>query len=153
MKAALSILLFFLESQGAHASLGQLEASVETDRKQLSVVVQGTSKLVSKGEVSFVVHEMKNKKMVVREYAANGSVFAISWTGKHHPDLSVLLGSYFEDYQKSSQMARKARGGRSYGRVEGQNVVVEKSGHMRWIQGKAYLPASMPEGVSANDIQ
>jgi hypothetical protein len=37
--------------------------------------------------------------------------------------------------------------------LKANNVVVEKWGHMRNLQGRAYAPALMPQGVSVDEIR
>lgn len=132
----------------SYASLGMTEASVEGDRQRFTA-----ERHPSVVKSSYTIHEIANRRITVREYSANGVIFAISWTGARHPDLSGLLGKYFEDYQATSKRAVKVKGIHSYRSLQGQGVVVEKSGHMRWIQGKAYAPALMPEGVSPDEVK
>ena len=147
-KVIISALLLFIEIKDAQASLGQLEASIEDDRQKISAV-----RHASRIGNSYTVHEIANQRINIREYVSHGVVFAVSWTGARHPDLTGLLGKYFQDYQNSSRHSVKVRGVRSHGSIHGQNVIVEKSGHMRWIQGKAYVPNLMPMGVTSSEIQ
>lgn len=89
--------------------------------------------------------------VTVNEYISQGgTVFAVSWRGPQPPDLSQLLGSYFAEYQSAAASPRRQRG---YLRVQTETLVVETSGHMRDLRGRAYLPALLPSGVSADEIQ
>jgi hypothetical protein len=91
---------------------------------------------------------------VVNEYlASDGTVFGIAWKGPRVPDLASLLGSYFPQYQESVTAQRAARGGRGPVSVQDSGLVVHSSGHMGSFAGNAYLPQSLPAGVSASDIQ
>lgn len=91
---------------------------------------------------------------VVREYVgADGNVFGISWRGPFMPDLSSLLGTYFPQYKRAIEAQRAQRPGRGPVAVEQAGLVVHSLGHMRAYFGQAYLPAALPSGVSADDIQ
>ena len=43
--------------------------------------------------------------------------------------------------------------GRRNQKVETNRIVVEKWGHMRNLQGRAYVPALIPAGVSIDEIK
>ena len=74
--------------------------------------------------------------MTVKEYLSpNGTVFAVSWRGPRPPDLSQLLGSYFAEYQTAAAAPHAQRG---HLLVQTENLVVETSGHMRDLRGRAY---------------
>jgi hypothetical protein len=91
---------------------------------------------------------------VVNEYVSSaGTVFGISWRGPRMPDLSTLLGTYFPQYQQGLLAQRAARGGRGPVSVQDTGLVVRSGGHMGAFTGSAYLPPSLPAGVSASDIQ
>ena len=91
---------------------------------------------------------------VINEYlSTEGVVFGIAWHGPRMPDLASLLGSYFPQYQQGLKAQRAARGGRGQVSVQDSGLVVESGGHMGSFAGSAYLPQSLPAGVSASDIQ
>ncbi|SAK41986.1 hypothetical protein AWB77_00405 [Caballeronia fortuita] len=91
---------------------------------------------------------------VVNEYlSTEGVVFGIAWHGPRVPDLAGLLGSYFPQYQQGLKAQRAARGSRGPVSVQGSGLVVDSGGHMGSFAGSAYLPQSLPAGVSASDIQ
>ena len=92
---------------------------------------------------------------VVREYlATDGVVFGIAWHGPQMPDLTSLLGSYFPQYVSGLKAARAARGGgRGPVAVDQSTLVVRSGGHMGGFSGQAWLPHSLPAGVSGSDIQ
>lgn len=92
--------------------------------------------------------------VVVREYlSAAGTVFGIAWTGPMMPDLPTLLGSYFAQYDSARVAQRTARPGRGPVNVQLPGLVVRSGGHMGAFSGQAYLPQSLPAGVTAADIQ
>ena len=91
---------------------------------------------------------------VVNEYLSeDGTVFGIAWKGPNVPNLPSMLGSYFPQYQQGLKAQRAERGGRGPVNVQDSGLVVESGGHMRSFAGRAYLPQSLPAGVSASDIQ
>ena len=130
------------------AALGESVDSVESDREALSAM-RGAI-LVHDG---YTVHQAVSDSTIVREYvSASGVVFAVAWNGVVRPDLTQLLGSYAGGYQKAlEQMPREP--GRRHIRVKTNDVVVEQWGHMRNLQGRAYVPTLIPPGVNIDEIK
>jgi hypothetical protein len=156
MKTRLSALLLglglataFLTSAGrVEATLGEVEDSVVSDETALGA--KRVSKAVRNG---YTVQELRSDSVIVREYIApTGVVFAIAWNGLIHPDLTPLLGSYAGEYETALRHASREPGRRNR-QVETNRVVVEKWGHMRNLQGRAYVPALIPSGVSVDEIK
>ena len=134
--------------QQAQATLGETADSVKSDRKALSAVPHATQ--VRNG---YTIQELKTEANVMREYILpSGVVFAIAWNGRSHPDLSSQLGTYAGEYQKALQQTPGQRGKRHL-QVKTSKVIVEKWGHMRNLQGRAYAPALIPQGVSVDEIK
>ena len=156
MKTRLYILLiclgvstsFFMAAQQVHATLGASVESVESDRKALSASRRAT---VDHG--GYTVYEVNSDSTVLREYvSSSGVVFGIAWNGLIHPDLDQLLGSYVGEYQKALQQTPRKRGQRSIQLKTGR-IVVEKWGHMRNLQGRAYDPSLIPSMVNVDEIK
>ena len=125
-----------------------MEDSVVSD--ETALVAKRVSKTVRKG---YTVQELWSDSVIVREYiATTGVVFAIAWNGLIHPDLTPLLGSYADEYETAMRHASREPG-RRHRQVETNRVVVEKWGHMRNLQGRAYVPALIPSGVSVDEIK
>jgi hypothetical protein len=96
---------------------------------------------------------VQSETTAVREYIApNGIVFAVAWNGITQPDLSILLGSYHNDYQSTVKSESRVLGRKSRS-IRGNRVVVEHWGQMRNLSGRAYDPSLIPGGVSLEDIQ
>jgi len=90
----------------------------------------------------------------VREYvSAAGAVFGIAWSGPTMPNLSVLLGTYFTQFDSARVALRTEHPGRGPLDLELPGLVVRSGGHMGSFSGQAYLPQSLPAGVTADDIQ
>ncbi|HUN54135.1 MAG TPA: DUF2844 domain-containing protein [Smithella sp.] len=143
-----SLALIVLFVGQAYATLGESTDSIATNRKALSAV-RSTTITSSK----YTVHVFQSETMTVREYVSpSGVVFGIAWNGLTHPDLTPLLGSYASEYQKAASHIKR-QPGRKFVKVESDNVIVEKWGHMRNLQGRAYAPALMPQGVSNDEIK
>ena len=135
-------------SRQARATLGEGADSIARDSKSLSAVKRATT-----SGSNYTVQEVVSDATTVREFLnSDGIVFAVAWNGLVHPDLKTLLGSYAGEYQDAKQQAPRKHGQRRL-RVETDRVVVETWGHMRNLQGRAYLPALLPQGVSANEIK
>jgi len=143
---AAGLFLTALGARPAHAVLGAGAESVEADRSALG------------GERSEVAHAGYTVESIttaagiaVNEYVSgSGTVFAVSWRGARHPDLSLLLGPYFSEYQTAASQPPARRRGL---RIQTENVVVETGGHPGDLWGRAYLPGQLPSGVGAEDIQ
>ena len=102
----------------------------------------------------YAVHELQlDNGTIVREYATPaGLVFAVSWRGPVLPDLSALLGGYFNTFKLETEQAR-LRGRRgSPVNIERGGLVVRSNGRMRNFFGHAYAPDLVPAGVDINDV-
>lgn len=138
----------FATARLVSATLGESVDSVTTDRKALSAA-QGATTIPA----GYTVQEIVSDSTTVREYVSlNDIVFAIAWNGLSNPDLTQLLGSYAGEYHQALQSTPRERGHRS-SRVTTNRLVVEKWGHMRNLQGRAYVPSLIPPGVSVDDIK
>ena len=132
----------------AQAVLGGSADSIASDQKVLSAVRR--TKTVRTG---YNVHEVISASVALREYLSpSGVVFGIAWNGLIHPDLTQLLGSYAGEYGESLRQTPRKPGRRRL-QVKTIRVVVEKWGHMRNLQGRAYAPALIPTGVTVDEIK
>jgi hypothetical protein len=132
----------------SYAVLGGSEATVQADQLHMQASLRSTS------GAKYTVHELHAPTgIVVREYVANGSVFAIAWQGPWPPDMNQLLGSYFGPYQQALQAQGSNQVGRRPIHVEVPGLVVSSMGHPRSFRGRAYVPDMLPQGVSAEEIQ
>jgi hypothetical protein len=132
----------------AQATLGESVDSIVSDRESLSAVRRST--VVRSG---YTVREIASASTVVREYVSpSGIVFGIAWNGLIHPDLTQLLGAYAGEYHEALRQTPRQPGRRRL-QVKTNSAVVEKWGHMRNLQGRAYVPALMPPGVSIDEIR
>ncbi len=132
----------------AWATLGETADSIAKDSNALSAATRTTIT-----RAKYAMQEMKSETTTVREYLTPaGVVFAVAWNGVTHPDLSVLLGCYHEEYRSASAEQQRVQGRRQK-QVRSQRLVVESWGHMRNLQGRAYLPELVPEGVNLYEIR
>jgi hypothetical protein len=135
--------------QQAQAGLGESVDSVVSDRKALSAVQRATT-----AYSGYTVHEFASDATTVREYVSpSGIVFGVAWNGLTYPNLTPLLGSYHSEYQQALRQETRKPGIQRYHAVRTDGVVVEKWGHMRNLQGRAYAPALIPPGVSIDEIK
>jgi len=134
-------------SRQAQATLGEGPDSVTRDRQALSAAKRATTT-----RTKYTVQEVASDETTVREYLTTGGVvFAVAWKGRAHPDLSTLLGSYTGEFQSARRKVPRKHGERRL-RVSSDQVIVETWGHMGSLQGRAYLPALLPKGVSVDEI-
>jgi hypothetical protein len=144
-----SLALLLLAASGpARAALGGTVESVETDRRALAA-----SRLPSVAQALYQVHEIEVGGTRVRQYLSpQGLVFGVAWEGLAHPDLDTLLGPYAPAWREAEARAPRSPGRRAH-TVTAPNLVVERWGHMRYVQGRAWDPALLPSGVSADAIR
>ena len=141
-------LAIFATVQQAQATLGESVDSITLDRKTLSAVRRAAT--VHNG---YTVHEIASGSTAVREYVSpSGIVFGIAWNGLIHPDLTQLLGTYAGEYEEALQQTPRQPGRRRL-QVKTNRVIVEKWGHMRNLQGRAYAPDLIPPGVNIDEIK
>lgn len=133
-------------TQPAGATLGSAVESVERDRVQLKATSH------SQALTGYTVHAMTAPSGTsIREYAAaDGKVFAVTWSGPAIPDLRQLLGPYFSSYASD---AGARRSGHAHRQVDRPGLVVHSSGHQRAFSGKAYIPSMVPTGVAIDELQ
>jgi hypothetical protein len=130
------------------AVLGEAASSVETDR----VALAGQGRMIP--APLYTIQEITASDLTVREYVSGDTVFAVAWRGRRPPNLVSLLGAYFQEYQEASAAAPSTGPLRRRGtRIQAPHVVVETGGHARDVRGRAYLPALIPPGVTAEMIQ
>lgn len=135
-------------AEPASATLGESADSVAKDRKALAA-----SAGASTTHPNYTVQQIVSDATTVREYVdSSGIVFGVAWNGRVHPNLNQLLGGYATQFQQAKRRLPRKHGQKSLA-VQGEQVVVETWGHMRNLQGRAYLPALIPEGVNANEIK
>ena len=135
--------------QQAHAVLGESVDSIESDQNAVAAVKQAT-----KVREGYSIHEFTLDGTTIREYVSPaGIVFGIAWNGLAHPDLPQLLGSYTGEYETALRQTPRKPGLRRHEVLKTDRVVVERWGHMRNLQGRAYAPALLPPGVTSDEIR
>jgi hypothetical protein len=134
---------------GAQAELGGTESSVRADQQRLS----GTRSV--RQMPAYAVHEIRTRNnSVVREFvSADGKVFAVAFKGEALGESNALLGSYADQIAQALQSARggKHRGGPVM--IQTPGLVYQATGHMRSYVIHAYVPASLPQGVQAEELR
>jgi Protein of unknown function (DUF2844) len=91
----------------------------------------------------------------INEYATStGRIVAYTWAGPTMPDLRALLGNYADSYRTgAAALAASGNGNLHASRVARPDVIVESGGPMRSYAGRAWLPAGLPPGIVADDLQ
>lgn len=130
-------------------ALGGDAASVEADRAKMEATLQTTSKQL------YTVHEMHTANNVtVREFVSPaGKVFGVAWEGASRPDMKQLLGAYFDQYTEAAQKQEAKRAGRGPLLIQQPGFVMQMSGHMRALVGRAYIPQLIPTGVQIEELR
>lgn len=102
----------------------------------------------------YTLHEVQLENgTTIREYATPaGLVFAISWRGPVLPDLSTLLGDYFNTFKAETEQARMTGRRGSPVNMERDGLIVRSNGRMRNFFGHAYAPGLIPAGVNIKDV-
>ena len=164
--SALFIVCGLFSSYQAHAVLGGDAASTAVIGKSLPgtvkmakrAVVQkasGSSTAPSSGATSdslYTVQETDAPGTTVREFISpDGKVFAVAWRGIVEPDLSVLFGDSYAEYQ--AEQAKKQPSRERHESVNTTVLKVRRSGHVRDRRGVAYIPSLVPAGVDAGALE
>jgi hypothetical protein len=137
-----------LTVQQVGATLGEPAASIQADRNVLSAMQR--AKTVHD---NFTVQEIQSGSTTVREYISPSDiVFGVAWNGLIRPDLTQLLGSYSNEYHEALRRLPHHQG-RNRLDIKTNKVIVQQWGHMRNLQGRAYVPSLIPLGVSADEIR
>ena len=144
MLVAATVLLAY--AGAGHAALGGAPAQFGSDSTTLV-------SSVGSGASSYTTLETTLPTGTrVRQYVSGaGIVFAVSWDGPFLPDLQALLGKHFDTMVAES--AKTPRAGSSQRAVNRPEVVIFSGGHMRAFEGRAWVPAELPAGFTANDIR
>lgn len=136
-------------SLSAMAELGGTTAGVQADQQRLNATRSVTQ------TAAYAVHEMHTpNNSVIREFVApGGKVFAVTYRGQLLGESNALLGSYSAQIAQAAKTVHdgKHRGGPV--NLEVQGVVYHATGHMRSYVVRAYLPASVPQGVTVEDLR
>lgn len=140
MKIGFLLLFFSISSYGF---LGEVKPKGSTDPVQ----IYAKSKIAS--SLNYQIEIKAVEGVEITEYITEGKVFAITWSGLTHPDLSILLGSYWPEYKKQNPRSERRK---ALNTVRSNSLVVEKGGRMREVFGKAYDTSLMPEGFDPNDL-
>jgi hypothetical protein len=127
----------------AWAALGGDVASVASDQQ-----TWGASDSQSYRSGATVHTQTLPNGLSIRQYVdAGGLVFAVAWNGPVLPDFPQLLGSYFSSYTDALRAQKRGVN------VQSAALVLESGGLMRAFFGRAYLPAQLPTGLTAQDVR
>ncbi|MBC7513908.1 MAG: DUF2844 domain-containing protein [Herminiimonas sp.] len=134
----------------ACAALGGTVAATAVSPAQQPMQAKAATRAAT--AAGYTTHELTTSAgTVVRQFAAaDGRVFAVSWSGPSKPDLRELLGTYFNDFAGTGAPSPHGHAQRS---LENADLVVQSSGRMRAFSGRAYLPSKLPAGVAINDLR
>jgi hypothetical protein len=103
---------------------------------------------------AYRLHEISKNWVTVHEFSGdNGSVFAVAWSGKKHPDLGSLLGAHLIDFQTALAQARKAHHHGGAISVTVGNFHVEMGGHAGAVYGQTWLTDQVPAGMDVHEIK
>jgi hypothetical protein len=143
----LAVAFLMAPAPRADAALGGDLASVEKDKAELE------GELSSQARADYVVHELQvSNGGTVREFASpTGTVFGVAWSGPFLPDMTQLMGRYFDTYARAA--AQSHRRGRAPLVLHLPGLEFVNSGHPRSFHGHAYVPELVPAGVDASEIR
>jgi len=132
----------------ARASLGGDRTSIRTDQTHMNARIHVNS------AGTYEVHAIQSPGgTVVNEYlSSTGKVFAVAWHGPFMPDLQQILGTYFQQYSSALQ-AQEHHFGHWPLNIQQTGLVVQTGGHFRAYSGRAFVPAMLPAGIKAENIQ
>lgn len=133
----------------AFAALGELAESIENDRAAMKG--EGHSK-PGKG---YSLETITTAGLTITEYvSSDGVVFAVTWKGTGAPDLRLLFGPYFDEYQEGLiDLQHKKPRSKKPLMLKTAHLVIERVGSSRSMWGRAFVPALVPPAISLEDIR
>jgi hypothetical protein len=142
----MGVLFGLCVAPSAQAGLGEPAASVQRDHTAL----RGTALTVTPTP-AYSLHEISTPGGRVREYVSSADrVFAVTWSGRSNPDLSLLLGTHYAEYARTAKIHR---GNHKVFSLVTAGLVMHVTKLPRGFVGEAHAPALLPSGVSAGDIR
>jgi hypothetical protein len=143
--ASTTALAMLCASAAAHAQLGgTMPAQADSTASAPHTLLNGALRVRTLTDAG---------NTTINEYATStGQIVAYAWQGPTMPDLRALLGKYMDSY-RTGVAASTADGNLHVSRVARPDVIVESGGPMRGYVGRAWLPAALPAGVTADDFQ
>jgi hypothetical protein len=134
----------------AFAGLGEDINSVQGDQARMGATLRTTQ------AQAYTVHEMQAPTgIVVREYVSSlsGKVFAVAWQGPWPPNMRQILAGYFAQFEQAAHAQATPRAARHPLVIDQPGLVVQSGGHIRSFTGRAYVPAMLPPGITAEAIR
>lgn len=114
--------------------------------------VQKTAATTSAGvPYTDISRTLRNQTQVHEFTDANGTVFAVSWSGPFKPDLKMLLGRHFDAFKQAE--GSRGAANRARLRVDTTDMVVVSTGHMGAFEGRAWLPSQLPAGFDPEEMK
>ena len=132
----------------AFAVLGQHESNISTNEK-VKLIAKSHTNIQSS---CYNTHNLELSGTTLIEYSVpSGQVFAASWRGIKTPDLSVVFGSYYDEYKAARENMNISKGQRVIS-VKSDNFIVSSGGQMRNMHGFGYIPALVPVCADINKL-
>jgi len=143
------VLLLLALRLTAAAELGGNASTVQADQVHMKASLKITP------TDGYTVQEIRSPSgTTVREFvSAEGKVFAVAWHGPFLPDLHQILGGSFAPFVDAARAQKGRRSGHQPVFVQQDGLIAISAGHPRDYFGKAYLPALLPQGISAEEIR
>lgn len=154
---------FFLPSTGLHlllpvvlaalststqATLGEKADGVSSESIRLSAILTTSAQSLYTDNTL-----LQASGLTIHEYSrADGTIFAVAWTGPVMPDLQQLLGTYFTQFVSAREQAGP-QGGLSRFHSTSDRLVIRSSGRLGAFSGLVYDPALVPDGVTPEQLQ
>lgn len=137
----------------AYATLGENDSSIVQDNQVLastsSLVVTKQLNTQKSANEKYTVSLIKaSDDITIKEFSANGKVFAVVWNGVHNPDLQQLFGAYFTSFKTSKPSYNSL----TYREINDADLVVKTYGVVGDFHGFAYIPSLLPLGVKPSDL-
>ena len=135
----------------SYASLGDDVSSITTDNNALasSISLVTTRSNVS-SNASYQTSTIKTPdNFTIKEFSANGKVFAVSWQGKSYPNFKQIFGSYFPQLKTASA----SNSGLTRSKLTGNDFISYSSGVPGLLSGIAYVPSLVPNSLNINTLK
>ena len=143
------LLLVAVTPRVSSAALGEHESSAEHDRRHF----HGFRQQVNESG-SYTLNIISTEANVIREYSnSKGTIFAVTWRGFSHPDLTTLLGAHWTEFNSQHELnSNRHPQGKRILKMNTSTIKYEEGGRMGSVYGRAYVPSLVPDGVSPEEL-
>jgi hypothetical protein len=135
----------------AFAVLGQESASIISDSSQAETTTPNIQVTKVESGNAYSVYQVTTQNGVeIRQFvSSDNKVFAVVWQGESSPNLSQLLGKYFNSYESAVPKYKSA----NLQSIEQSDFIAYVGNSRGYYYGKAIIPSLIPHSLNYISIK